>query len=275
MTRRARFSADDTGRIIEHPVIDVPSSTLLMARLPIFQPTQRPVRRRGEWFGTPWGRSRVTGRLGQRHADLLECILHAPLATHLPDAGGIELLVDPAVVRRRLAAGTGQYSGDQLDVLLNDLMTSLVEVESNNKVRARGSLIDHVIEAPSGGFEFGVAIGHRSPSGWFAGTPRTWMRVRLGFVAVTLLTRDLCLVRSPEPLCALPHGITQAVVRLIYTHRSEPAGGWIVDNLICAVAGTTTLTSATIRNRRRELKEDAVHLLALGLVLEGGRLRRR
>ena len=50
----------------------VPTSTALQARVMIYQPSQRPQERKGQWMDTGFGRCRVTGRLGQRHADIVE-----------------------------------------------------------------------------------------------------------------------------------------------------------------------------------------------------------
>ena len=48
-----------------------PTSTVLQARVMIYQPSRKPVQRMGEWMETRFGRCRVTGRLGQRHADIV------------------------------------------------------------------------------------------------------------------------------------------------------------------------------------------------------------
>jgi len=71
--------------------------------LRLFQPTQRPRATAGEWIQTSWGRCRVLGRLGQRHADLLEAMLFVAERSRETDDGAIELLVDPARVRRTLS----------------------------------------------------------------------------------------------------------------------------------------------------------------------------
>ena len=92
----------------------VPTSTWVQARVALFQASQRPTRRVGEWQVrvTKKGerRVRVTGRLGQRHADVLEAICFTALRRRDVVDGGIELLVDPHQVRRVVAGGRGQYS---------------------------------------------------------------------------------------------------------------------------------------------------------------------
>src|SRR5690554_5411894 len=51
------------------------TSTALQARVALFQPSQRPTLQKNKHFITSYGECSVTGRLGQRHADLLEALL--------------------------------------------------------------------------------------------------------------------------------------------------------------------------------------------------------
>ncbi|WP_298052633.1 hypothetical protein [uncultured Paenalcaligenes sp.] len=96
-----------------------PTSTALQARVMIYQPSQRPRERKGEWMETSFGRCRVTGRLGQRHADVVESILYVAERRREISDGGIELLVDPAKLRRMLS--DSQYSHGRIKKLLADL----------------------------------------------------------------------------------------------------------------------------------------------------------
>lgn len=265
--RHARWSRGPDGRVLERAEYPIPTTTLLMSRLPIYQPTQRPVFLRGEWFETAWGRARVTGRLGQRHDDVMECLLHSPRSARVTDDGGIEVLVDPAELRRKMGR---QYSAERLGVLLNDLRVATVQIETKKLLRGTGAMLDHIIECDPGAE---LQIFARAPAGWAGAAPRRWWRVRLGTLATLLLLSDLCLTRDPRPFRALPHGITQAVARLIATHRDEPTGGWRIDELIHAVSGQT-LQATALRNRRRELRSDREQLAAVGLQLDRDRVRR-
>jgi hypothetical protein len=56
------------------------------------------------------------------------------------------------------------------------------------------------------------------------------------------------------------------------SHKIEPLGGWYIDTAIMAVAGKSG--SQTMRDGRRRLKEDADELKALGLILDGDRIRK-
>ena len=90
---------------------------------------------------------------------------------------------------------------------------------------------------------------------------------------VMLLERDLSLYYDPAPIARLQHGISQAVARHILSHKTEPLGGWYLDTAIMAVAGK--VASKAMRDARFRLKEDADELNALGLVLDGDRIRKK
>ena len=128
----------------------VPTSTALQARVMIYQPSQRPQERKGQWMDTVFGRCRVTGRLGQRHADIVESMLYVAERRRDVSDGGIELLVDPARLRRTLS--DHQYSHDRIIKLLTDLRAATVEIVTpeleQRGDRIIGGLIDHVIPSP-------------------------------------------------------------------------------------------------------------------------------
>lgn len=234
-----------------------PTSTALQARVMIYQPSQRPQERTGQWVETGFGRCRVTGRLGQRHADIVESMLYvAELRRDISD-GGIELLVDPAKLRRTLS--DHQYSHDRIKKLLIDLRAATVEIVTPELERSGdsiiGGLIDHVIPSTR---------TRRDP---LTGGERPMWRVRLGVALVMLLERDLSLYYPPAPIARLQHGISQAVARHVLTHTHEPAGGWYLDTLIRAVCGVVA-SSMMLRNFRRRLKEDAAGLIEIGIEID-------
>ena len=98
-------------------------------------------------------------------------------------------------------------------------------------------------------------------------------RVRLGVALVMLLEHDLKLYYDPAPIARLQHGISQAVARHILSHKVEPTGGWFLDTVIVAVAGK--VASKAMRDARFRLKEDAPELEALGLIVDGDRVRKK
>jgi hypothetical protein len=234
---------------------DYPTTTTIPARVRIFQPSQRPTARRGDWIETAWGRVRVSGRLGQRHADIYEAIRHTALDSRARD-GQTDLLVDPARVRRVLGQ---HYSYSTLWRLLDEIMQAVVEIDTPG-VRGLGYLIDSVTESKKRA---------RDP---LTGGERTLWVVRLGLAARALDERDLPLHYDPAPVARLQHGISQAVARHVLTHKTEPRGGWSIDGLIIAVAGE--IGEQAMRDARRRVRADAAGLAELGVEIDGDRVRR-
>lgn len=234
-----------------------PTSTVLQARVMIYQPSQRPRNLEGQWLETPFGRCQVTGRLGQRHADIVESILYVAERRRDISDGGVELLVDPAKLRRTLS--DYQYSHGRIKKLLTDLRAATIEIVTPELEQAGesiiGGIIDHVIPSP---------MTRHDP---LTGGKRYLWRVRLGIAMVMLLERDLSLYYQPAPIAKLKHGISQAVARHVLTHKNNPAGGWHLDTLIQAVCGKSA-SSKEMRNGRYRLKEDISQLLEIGIHID-------
>lgn len=234
-----------------------PTTTAIQARVMLYQASQRPRWRDGDWIETSFGRCRVSGRLGQRHADVIEAILYCAERMRAVSDGGVEVLVDPARVRKVLS--DKQYSHQRMWSLLREAMSAVIEIEAPN-FRALGHLIDQVVESPM-----------KRPDPLTGGERNLW-RVRLGASLVMLLEHDLNLYYDPAPIAKLQHGISQAVARHVLSHKTEPVGGWHLDTVITAVAGE--LQSKAMRDARFRLKTDADELRAIGLILEGERIRK-
>lgn len=237
----------------------VPTSTSAQARVMLYQPSQRPFLREGNWNYTSFGRCRVTGRLGQRHADVVEAVLYCAERRRDVSDGGIELLVDPARVRKTLS--DSRYSFTHIEKLVAELRAATITIETPRfDSPIIGGLIDHLIPSP---------MTRRDP---LTGGERNLWRVRLGVALVMLLENDLRLYYDPAPIARLRHGISQAVARHLLSHKKAPIGGWHLDTVIVAVAGT--VTSKAMRNARFRLREDADELKTLGLVLDGQRVKK-
>ncbi len=235
----------------------IPTATTMESRLRIFQPTQRPVRKTVTLDG-PWGKAKITGRLGQRHADLLEIIRASALDWGVDEVGRVAILVDPYEVRKKMG-GSGQYSHEQMYTLLEDLAEAVIVLETDS-MKAIGHLVDKTVEAKK-------AV--RDP---MTGKERFLLKVVFGDVGLALLEKDLFLHYNPEPISALGSGMAQAVVRHVLTHKAEPNGGWKVDTLIHAVAGD--IGGTALRNARRRIKADSAALASCGVALEGDRVHR-
>jgi hypothetical protein len=198
---------------------------------------------------------RVSGRLGQRHADVYEAIRHTALDSRERDSQ-TDLLVDPARVRRALGQ---HYSYSTLWRLLDEIMQAVIEIDAPN-LRGLGHLIDSVTESKKRA---------RDP---LTGGERTLWVVRLGLAAWALDQHDIPLYHDPAPIAGLQHGISQAVARHVLSHKSEPRGGWTLDGIIVAVAGA--LDEKALAKARYRVRTDAAALAALDIEIDGDRVRR-
>lgn len=251
----------------------IQTTSVTPARVRLFQPTKRPTHRDkdGEWLVTAWGRCRVGGRLGQRHADLLETILYCAERRREEEDKTIKLLVDPARIRRVMGR---KYSLEQVWTLLGELCGAVVEIESchlNTTERIMGPVVavakytrTETREDPWAGRE-----RRKNPTGR---STRRLLTVRLGEAWTTLMRLDLPVYYDPTPLCRIRYGISKAIARHILTHRAEPQGGWTLDGLIAAVAGE--LNGDRRRKERDRVRKDALKLAAVGIGVCGGRVRR-
>lgn len=234
----------------------LPTATALESRLRIFQPTQRPVRQTVVVDG-PWGKARVTGRLGQRHHDLIEIVRASALKWGLDPAGRVVALVDPYDVSKKMGGGGRQYSYEQMYLLLQDMRETTIEIQTPH-IRAMGGLLDEVVEAKTKA---------RNP---LTGEARSLMKVVFGNVGTELLSKDLFLFYNPVPITNLRSGMSQAIARHALTHKSEPNGGWHLDTLIKAVAGD--IDGVALRKARAAVRKDADGLEACSVIIEGDRV---
>lgn len=235
------------------------TTTTLESRLRIAQPTRRPILL--EQVNTnSYGTVRVKGKLGQQHLDVLSAIRYSGKPVRMDD-GRIKLLCDPAEVRRI----SNQTSGSTFKNIRDDLMAFIVEIIEPKPLACIGHLVDHIGNATKSD---GSLILARNP---FGGERHLW-RVELGKAACMLLDTDFRLDYDPGPIARLEHGITQAIARHLMTHKNEPNGGWIIDNLIKMVAGD--ISAQAMRDRRRELRSEECALKIIGYLVVGDRLKR-
>jgi len=244
----------------------LPTSTVHQSRLQLSQPTRRP-KMLTRSIETPWGHGVVIGKYGQAHVDFVEAIFRSAEKKRRDEDGGIELIVDPYRVRKT-AGGDKKISWQQMQTLKIEVMQVVIDLQGNAFHRPiTGHIIDQIteskIKAPSS--RLNRIAGHERDR-WL------WY-VKLGPAFVRFVDEDLRLYYDPAPIAALNTGIAQAVARHIATHRHQPAGGWKIDEVIKAVGAGST--SKSMWERRTEIHEDAQGLEVLGLIVEGGRIKRR
>lgn len=233
----------------------VPTTTVHQSRLQVFQPTRRPkdIERK---ILTAWGEAKISGKIGQVHADIIEAMCKNAKDHRVTDTGQIQLLVDPHVVRKSVGGGK-RYSGDTLWKMIQELRRTSIELSAPAQgVRVMGGIIDMVEES--------IQVTSHN------GEKRHLWRVTLNPAYAALLSGDLPLHYDPAPLAKINSGISQAIARHVMTHRDQPAGGWSLDKLIMAVGSGNTATE--LRNRRREVNQDAENLLRIGITVKDGRV---
>lgn len=232
---------------------------LTPARVRLFQPSIRPVARKGEWLETAWGRCKVTGRLGQRHADMLEAVLFCAERRKNEDAGTIKLLVDPARVRKVLS--DKRYSLEQCWTLLEELRACTIDLDAP-KLRIMGGVIESA--------EYTKTETRIDP---LTGEQRRLWTVRLGKAWTELMRLDMTSGGDPTAISRLEHGISKAVARFMLTHSParQPNGGWTLDAVISAVAGD--LDSAGMKKARFRLRQEADALASVGVAIHRERVR--
>lgn len=240
----------------------VPTTSVHQSRLQVFQPTRRPTdtKRRIE---TPWGHANIKGRLGQTHADLIESFCKCAEDFMTDEQGRLHVLVDPQDVRKMMAGGAGhaRYPLNRIEVLLEDIMSSIIELNvPAQKIKILGHIIDKVTDAPT-------------PRRAKNGTERNIWVVIFSDTFAQLLEDDLQLHYNPAPITALKTGVAQAIARQILTHKDEPNGGWKIDSLLESV-GVDMSKNAMVRQRRAEVRSDSEGLKNLGIIIDDDRIHR-
>jgi len=232
--------------------INLPTTTVTQARVQLFQPTQRPTYRRGDWIETSWGRCRVTGRLGQRHADAWEAVCFCAESKREFN-GRLELLIDPARVRR--AMSSKGYSGAGLNTLLIDLTAALVEIDTGEGWIGSGHLIEKQFQSKL-----------KMKPDPLTKKERSLIVVVVGEAGMTLLNKDVGRWRNPAPIARLTSGVSQAVARLVLSHRDS--GRMRIDTALTAVG--VPPDGVERRKARARIRGDAEGLARCGVVVSDG-----
>jgi hypothetical protein len=222
------------------------------ARIGVWQPSLRPAMLTGEWIETSWGRARIIGRLGQRHACVMEAVQYTALAKSPErDTGRVRLLVDPYRVRVKCGGGD-QYNGARLVKLMDELSTAQVEFETPT-CKGKGHIIDL------------WARSKRTAHDPRTGGERPLWRVILGAPWVSM-HEHLMLWHDPEPIAAIDSGVAQAVARLMLGHAR--GARYHLDTALAAVG----VAPGRIRDARAAVRAYAAQLAAVGVLLDGDAL---
>jgi hypothetical protein len=241
----------------------IPTTTVHQSRLQVFQPTRLPkdcIRN----IQTSWGRAIIDGKLGQVHADIVEAIFYYAATTEKLDDGRVVITVDPYKIKMSVGGGKA-YSYPTINKRIDEIMKALIKLDiavTGQKVTAH--IIDRVMKSK---------IMLHNPIDSTVGDKRHMWEVVISNEFMELIREDLPIHYDPLPLAQLETGIAQAVARHVLTHKNEPNGGWIIDNILGSV-GVDMTKNAAVRKRRFELSADSKNLENLGIILDGKKIRK-
>ena len=232
----------------------VPTANALESRLRIFQAVQaRPKYLKNHKIVTPWGEAIITGRLGQRHCDLIESIRFCTEKT-LDKEGKLWLLVDPHKLRQKMGE---HYSHGQIKILTKELMEAVIEYGTDD-----GPVIGHLIDNVKP-----AKIERFDP---LSKTTRKLLAVEVGIPGRKFLFDGIKLFYDPGPIVRLKSGMSQTIARHVLGHKTKPNGGWKLDSLLEAVAGK--MTGKRLSDARCAVREDSEGLLKIGIEVKEGRI---
>ena len=266
-------------------------TTLRQSREAIFAPTRRPPRapvtRR---FDTPSGFVDITGRLGQRHRDVLDALLSIAEDKAIGPDSKLYLIVDPHKLRKAIArTGGGKDSHEQTMQILKDLRSANIDLHENGE-RIIGGILEEIVDqsAPDAtGTRTRTNPGARLPEKPHTmideATPglgrgaHTHARTRRRLLGVSFSRAWMRFIRDDYEMhynlsgvCALTHGVSAATARWILTHdpKRQPNGGWFIDTALHAVG---VPDGQSMRDARRRLLSDAGALADLGIRIDEDR----
>lgn len=235
----------------------LPTATATPIRLQVFQPTRRP-KQLVRTIETAFGSVSVDGRLGQAHADLLECVMFHSVH-HEIIRGRLGVLVDPYRIRKAMGGGQAAYSGGRIKDFERDLLRAVMTVETP-KIEIRGHILDKVVEAKTTATDprkwLGTASAERHFQLWVFS--EEWTK---------LVREDIGRFYDPAPLCRIEHGSVSALARHVLTHQHQPNGGWKLEGLIKA-AGVERRQDKV----RQEMRGSAAALAEVGIQIDGDRV---
>lgn len=237
---------------------DLPTSSATPTRLQVFQATRRP-KQLERLIQTAFGNVSIDGRLGQAHADLLECVMFHSIRYEIV-RGRLGVLVDPYRIRKAMGGGLNTYSGGRIKEFERDLLRAVLTVDTP-RLNIRGHIVDKIAEAKT-----------------TATDPRRWADVVERHLQLwvfsqewtKLIGADIGRYYDPAPLCRIERGSVAAIARHVLTHRHQPSGGWTLEGLIKAAGVGRRLDKV-----RLEMMESVTELaeLGIGITADGDRVK--
>jgi len=244
---------------------NIPTSTVHQSRINLFQATRRPRLLSNYEVKTPWGAVSVSGKLGQKHSDVLESLLYSAENSANVEDGRIKILVDLYQVKKN----AGIASSKEVDQVIKEIMSAVVRVDfpskSGGRCQSVGHLIDHMRHAVK---KNGDPVTRKSP---INGTPRPLWTIELGKALSDIIKHDHWIKEDPLPIAKLTSGICQAIARHVRSHKYHPRCGYILTNLIMQLIGNDA-PKQQLYDRTREVNLGKQSLRAIGIIVHNGRV---
>lgn len=245
----------------------LPTSTAAPTRLCLYQATRRPQLGTRTVQIEKIGSMTVTGRLGQVHANLMECLMFLAECHKVKD-NRLQITVDPFKLRKAMWGGKERkktslrknqpiYSAEQMLLLESDLQAAVLVTDSKT-MQVRGRIVEQVRESKA---------THSDSRKWLLAGEGRKLQVWVFSVEWTkVMLSDVGRFYDPRPLCRIEHGSVAAIARHVLTHQYQPNGGWKLEGLMTA-AGVERQASKVMK----EMAEDIEELRELGIVISAGR----
>ena len=252
----------------KHLTAYLPTTSAQVARLLIYQLTREPIETVGDWLTTDWGRARIKGRIGQRHADVMEIMQRTALQVHVKKDGCVNLLVDPHIIRKGLTTGKQRrrtskrilaplYSAQGLEALIDGLRDADVEWELKNGLRGGVTKIIKDREWAK----------VSAPDPLHPNQGRQLWKITLSSQWVAL-TGNIALWYDPTAIVRMNNGISQAIARLLLGHDRKK---WYGQKLALEEAfDQMKIPRGQARwDAKRRVRQDADGFLVYGLEIAG------
>ena len=233
-------------------------STVHQSRIDLFAASMRPVERIAYQTKTPWGRATITGRLWQRHRDLLDALDEATVQKVVTPDRCQHRLVDPHKLRTLIGRKNKRAKAETVDDLMTDLVGAELQIDTNTGLHVVGHIFDEVR------WHDNAAPGAASRLGK---DKRRLYRVKISAAWREFIESDLKFFYDRNLMGALRHGVSQAVARLLLTHTGHTRVE--IDKALGQV-GIEPGERQPLWDARRRLAADQEGLLALGIVLAEG-----
>ena len=232
-------------------------------RVPLFAPTRRGCVVIQQRVETSWGWAVITGRLDQRHRDVLD-ILTATAEAWRPAGAHGDMIARVDSARLRAALGWEKWTYRQILGALRDLRAA--EVASS--VGEWTGILTHIVESGMATAPRRGMVRKKGQAPRRVNVPVPGGPARGGMVwEVTVSGAWIALARGavmhyPITVTRMRYGVSQAVSRLMFSH--SPGAHYAVATALAAVG----IPAKRHQRALEEMRQDAALMAAAGVALD-------